>query len=309
MREWVKREKVCLCDTSQFYLIRSFAFIVHVSFTWLLASINTSRKAVKTFCGRAISLNDKDMFCLCLRRWSKWNHEPNASNSLDQKAFFLVPNIFLNLSLFFHHFVFASIVLGDLTNGQLPHKANGNTPYAPYQNGHANGDDEKCTDYTALNGDAHIPYTMPYDDSTEPPANLIDAKRTERNKFFGSLPNHLDTDETCDETCKCLFYSIWVFGKFGTPFAIIRRTHIDLDGHFLKTGFQTAQPAKLHSSQYLCCMLVSNTNSMELVACEQERVFGCVVNAEKFESRWQLIPLNRYFPLSRFVCLVCLICS
>lgn len=39
-------------------------------------------------------------------------------------------------------------------------------------------------------------------------SQLTNVKRTERNKFFGSLPNHLDSDETYRENGKnCFFLS------------------------------------------------------------------------------------------------------
>lgn len=119
---------------------------------------------------------------------------------------------------FIHIFLIFGLIfyLGDLTNGQAVYKANGTAPHAPYQNGHTNGDNEKCSNYITKDNGIHAPYDMPYDETDQPSTNLIDTKRTERNKFFGSLPNHLDSDETCEETRKIFFYnSHFYFESFG----------------------------------------------------------------------------------------------
>lgn len=105
--------------------------------------------------------------------------------------------------------------LGDLTNGQSVY-TNG-----PHQNGHYNGvdgTDEKCAECAPQNGgDGHLPYHTPYDESMQLSTNLLDAKRTERNKFFGSLPNHLDSDDTCDGTRKLstlILIGLYYFGYY-----------------------------------------------------------------------------------------------
>lgn len=74
-------------------------------------------------------------------------------------------------------------------------------------NGNVNKSNEREHQF-AIEAQANDPNLM-YDEDqvdalcpTPDISQLINVKKTERNKFFGSLPNHLDSDETYRENSK-----------------------------------------------------------------------------------------------------------
>lgn len=89
------------------------------------------------------------------------------------------------LSLWYIH----SPKKGDLTNGNV-NKSN--------EREHQIAIEAQANDPNLMNDEDQVDTVCPTQDISQ----LMNVKKTERNKFFGSLPNHLDSDETYRENSK-----------------------------------------------------------------------------------------------------------
>lgn len=79
---------------------------------------------------------------------------------------------------------------GDLTNGNV-NKSNN-------EREHQIAIEAQANDPNLMNDEDQVDTLCPTPDISQ----LMNVKKSERNKFFGSLPNHLDSDETYRENSK-----------------------------------------------------------------------------------------------------------
>lgn len=96
-----------------------------------------------------------------------------------------------SLSLFPNHILVEfGAKKGDLTNGNV-NKSNN-------EREHQIAIEAQENDPSLMNDEDQVDTLCPTNDISQ----LMNVKKSERNKFFGSLPNHLDSDETYRENSK-----------------------------------------------------------------------------------------------------------